>query len=271
MRNLAKVLLFSLSAAAFGCGGTSDVSTQSSALTSDSGNTASQTAGFATLAVDPLSAGFNNALDAATKAQAAVKDAFSNPSCATAQVDGVLPSKVQVTLNGCNGAYGLRNVSGQLAITYADQGSGVTIQMASQNLTVSGAAMQLAAVVTVANKSNVRSISVQTSSTATGASGASYQHAGSFNATWDTGMCLSLDGQFATVKDNRQLATVIAGYKRCKTMCPQSGSVQLAFADLGTGQAGTVQITYDGSTNAQVTQTMSNGTIAADKVALTCG
>lgn len=275
MRNRFVRVLFSLASLAVGCGGDGgaggSIAMQNSALTSDSGGTSSQTAAIATLAVDPLAAGFTNALDAATKAQAALKNAFANPSCATAQVDGVIPSKVNVTLSACSGPYGLRSVSGQLAITYADQGSGVTVQLASQNLNVDGGTLQLAAVVTVANKANARSVSVQTTTQATTANGNTYQHAGSFNATWDAAMCLSLDGQFATVKDNRQLATIITGYKRCKMMCPQAGSVQLAFSDLGAGDAGTLQITYDGSSSAKVTQTSSKGVVANGSIALTCG
>lgn len=258
-------------AAACGSGGSGAVDAKNSALTNDSGNTASQTAAFASIAVDPLAGGFTDSLDAAKKAQAGIKNSFSNPACVSVQLDSIIPTKVVATLSSCSGGFGLKGASGQVAFTYASQGSGLTVQMASQNLNVDGGTLQLAAVVTVTNQANVRSVSVQTTTQATSANGGTYQHAGQFSAVWDTMMCLTLDGQFATVKDGQQLATVISGYKRCKAMCPQSGKVQVAFTNTSSGEAGAIEITYDGTSTAKVTQASSTGVSAQGSVQLSCG
>lgn len=258
--------------AVYGCGALQQGlnNLNDSAVAADSAEATSQTAALAYLAVDPLAGAMApaTAQEAAAKAAAGAKVAFSGSACVTAVVDAD-PTRVIYTLTSCTGPFGLVRTSGKVTATYTKNGSQFTVALASvEPLKIGGAQLTLAATVTTTDLANTRSVNVTTTSSAVGQLGRTLAHAGSFNAAWDQNQCLTLNGSFTTTENNTQSSTLIADYSRCKNLCPQKGTFTLTTASL-TG-ARVIQVTFGGAATANFTVSGPGGQ-SSGTVALSCG
>lgn len=242
-----------------------------SAVALDSTEAASQTAALAYVAVEPLAAAPPaTAQEAATRAAAGAKAAFGGSACVTAAVDAADATKVVYTLTSCTGPFGLVRASGKLAATYSKSGSQFTVALASvEPLKIGAGQLTLAATVTTTDLANQRSVNVSSTSTAVGQLGRAIAHAGSYNAAWDQGQCLTLNGSFSTTDNGVQSATTVSEYRRCQGQCPQKGTITLTTISL-LGGTKVIQVTYGGTATASVTITNTSGQTSG-MVALACG
>jgi hypothetical protein len=192
---------------------------------------------------DDMEGATTNAAAVAARAEARAKARYLPAGCATITRQENVVTHV---LNGCTGPRGLRQLTGTLTVTFSDVATGVQIDMASKDLKVNQAIMDVASKGLLTNNGATKTLTISSAGNGVGPRGNKFVRTGSFTLVADPATeCLSLDGAWQLSVGTVARSTTITGVKVCKNSCPSAGTIS------HTGFRGrNVTVTFDGSTEA---------------------
>jgi hypothetical protein len=200
--------------------------------------------------------------EAAATDATAITARFMPAGCATVTTNKNVNT---YTFTNCTGPYGLLELNGTATVTFTPMlGGKVKVELAAQDFKISTASVNLAATCVLTTGVTQQSATVTTSSSATNARGESAAHSGSYTAGWDQS-CMTLNGTFTTTVGNVAWSTVIANFRQCTGMCPDSGGTVTVSSERG----GSITVHYTNGGTAEVTTTTAGGT--RGMIVLSCG
>ena len=222
---------------------------EAAALTTETSNVEGslQTVATASLTMAEMTSGDMAAAAAAKGAGAHLKPM----GCYTAVASG---NKVTYSFNSCTGPYGLVRANGLVVATFTPVQGGLKVDVVANSFKVNDTTVNVAFSGTFTMSGNTKKATINSTSSATSAKGRSITRTGSYTVTWD-GMCITLDGAFATTLGSANYATTFTALKRCETGCP-SGAISFV------GPGGAMTLTYDGTARAKWTVGIKSGTVA---------
>lgn len=182
-------------------------------------------------------------LNAAATAIASRAGTYFTPSgCVVATATG---STVDYTFNACQGAFGLRTVSGAVKLELSQSEDQLGFAATSTNLTVDGNPFILDLSGTATRADNQRSVMLTSRSRAPERTDSREEKV---TITWEQGSgCVTMNGQGSSTRGSATTTTTISNYQRCVDQCPTSGTVSVD------GKDGTFSGEFDGSSTFWVT------------------
>jgi hypothetical protein len=184
---------------------------------------------------------------------AAQSDDFFGADCHTATVDG---AAVTYELTECDGPFGYTAITGSVTTTYRSLDPGVGFDIVANDLTIDEAPARF----TLAGEisSDVRSVQVSVGNAEiVGARGLRVTRSGDYRLRWGPSTrCAAVDGTFPSVVQEQTWDTTLAEWQVCPRGCPSMGG-QVTLV----GEAGTVIVSYDGTSLASWTSAGAEGSI----------
>lgn len=160
-------------------------------------------------------------LNAAAAAIASRADAYFTPAgCAGATASG---ATVNYNFNNCQGAFGLRSVSGAAQVVLSESNGQLVFTATSTSLTVDGRPYILDVNATATRAGNQRSVTMRSRSRAPDQVDSRDVQ---FTMNWVQGSgCVTLNGQGGSTRDDLVTTSTISDYQRCANECPSAGKV----------------------------------------------
>lgn len=209
---------------------------------SDSMDSVTAEAALVVASMDGMSASVTP--EEAANANAANAGAFWSEGCFTFLVDG---ASVEYTLTDCTGPLGLVGVSGQVTITYRDEGSSFGFDITTTNLTVGEASIEYSVSAEVAT--DVRNVTVSTTAQVTGRRGHTVGYSGTYDLRWNgSSECAGIDGSWTATVGANSYTLSVSGWQRCGRRCPVDGG-SISYV----GPNASIIVSYDGSSEASWT------------------
>ncbi len=184
----------------------------------------------------------------ATRAEARAATRYQPAGCATTTRQGNVLTHV---LNACSGRRGLLQMTGTVIVTFADVAAGVQVTVASDDLKVNRATMDVNATGLRSVDGTKTTLTVTSTGDGVGPRGNHFVRTGQFTAVADTATeCLDLNGSWQLTVGGASRSTTINGLQVCKDTCPSAGTINHR------GFRGReVTVTFDGSAEASWTST----------------
>jgi hypothetical protein len=186
---------------------------------------------------------------AAANAAANAPNLIQPAGCATATASG---NVMTITVNGCDGPMNLKGMSGTVQMTFMTTTTPPSLTLTSQDLRGSdGTEVNLNSTATYTVSDTQVALTTESSTSIKTAQGATITRQPSpITLIFTQGsQCFTTNGQDNFTINGNQWSGVVSDFTRCQGQCPQSGTFTLTPPN-----GDTVTITYDGSTNAQITR-----------------
>jgi hypothetical protein len=182
-------------------------------------------------------------VNAAAAALAQRADAYYTPAgCAQATASG---ATVNYTFNNCDGAFGLKSVSGGVKLTLSDSNGQLAFTGTSTDLTAGGVPFILD-VNGVATRSGTQRVVTMTSHSRSPDQASTRDE--QMTVTWEQGSgCVTMNGQGGSTKGDLTTTATVANYQRCQNQCPTAGKVTVENKD------GAFTTEFNGTSTAKVT------------------
>ncbi|MGZ3460941.1 MAG: hypothetical protein ACXU86_20830 [Archangium sp.] len=182
-------------------------------------------------------------LNAAATAIANRADAYYTPAgCAMATASG---PTVNYTFNNCDGAFGLRSISGAVRLDLSESNGQLVLTGSSTDLTAGGHPFILDLTATATRSGTQRSVTMTSHSRAPDLTDSRNEQ---ITMTWEQGSgCVTLNGQGGSTRGGITTTSTITGYQTCVNQCPSAGKVTVE------GPNGAFTTEFNGSSTVQVT------------------
>ena len=166
---------------------------------------------------------------------------FTPAGCVTATASG---ATVSYNFNNCEGAFGMRSVSGAVRLELSESNGQLGLTGTSTDLTVDGRPYILDVNATATRAGTQRVVTMRSRSrTPDLVDSRDVQ----FTTTWEQGSgCVTLNGQGGSSRDGMVTTSTITGYQRCANECPTAGKVVVD------NKGDTFTTEFNGSSTAEV-------------------
>jgi hypothetical protein len=145
---------------------------------------------------------------------------YTPAGCAMATASG--PS-VSYTFNNCDGAFGMKSVSGAAKLDLSESNGQLGFTASSTDLTVDGHPYLLDLNGTATRAGTQRSVTMTSHSRATDQVDS---RDANITMTWEQGSgCVTLNGQGGSTRGDKTTTSTITNYQRCMNQCPTAGKV----------------------------------------------
>ncbi|HXU71747.1 MAG TPA: hypothetical protein VN947_20580 [Polyangia bacterium] len=159
------------------------------------------------------------------------------------------PGMITLRFQQCTPPFGQVNTTGRLAISVSQNGNALQIDAQALTLKATQASLMFMATALYSASGDGRTLTVTTSSSGTGPSGALTTRSGQYTMNWTAGAdCATVDGNVASTKGGSD-TTSFGSFVVCRTGCPLSGSV--THVDPASGVS--VTTVYNGTATATFT------------------
>jgi hypothetical protein len=182
-------------------------------------------------------------LNAAAKAIADRAGTYYTPAgCAVATASG---STVSYTFNNCEGAFGLRSVSGAMMLELSESNGQLAFSATSTDLTVDGHPYTLDLNGTATRAGTQRSVTMRSQSRSPGQVDTRDEQV---TMTWEQGSgCVTMNGQGGSTRGDKVTTSTVTNYQRCTNQCPTAGKVTVD------GEDGVFTTEFNGTSTVEVT------------------
>lgn len=182
-------------------------------------------------------------VNAAATALAQRADAYYTPAgCAHATASG---STVNYTFTNCDGAFGLKSVSGGVTLVLSDSNGQLAFTGTSTNLTAGGSSYILD-LNGVATRSGTQRVVTMASRSHSPDQASTRDE--QMTITWEQGSgCVTINGQGGSTKGDLTSTATVTNYQRCQNQCPTAGKVTVETKD------GAFTTEFNGTSTAVVT------------------
>ncbi len=182
-------------------------------------------------------------LEAAASAIASRAGTYFTPAgCAVATASG---TTVNYTFNNCEGAFGLRSVSGAVKLELSESNGQLVFTASSTDLTAGGNPFILDLNGTATRAGTQRTVTMRSRSRAPNVVDSRDTQ---LTMTWEQGSgCVTLNGQGGSTRGDKVTTSTITGYQRCVDQCPTAGKVTVE------GEDGVFTTEFNGTSSVKVT------------------
>ncbi len=184
---------------------------------------------------------------------------FRPRECVSAEVS---PNQVVLTLDGCTGMFGHREISGTVVATLTEQSDDQLAFELTGVVTGRRFHLELDGQATLTRQGTERLLQVNTNSKGRGPRGGELHRVGDYRVGVDTeAKCVSIDGEWTTRTEFRARSKTVSGFTKCKDQCPLAGGV----IELKGSAGRQLTIEFDGTDHATWTAASGKtGTIELD-------
>jgi hypothetical protein len=160
-------------------------------------------------------------LNAAAAAIAQRADTYFTPAgCAGATASG---ATVNYNFNNCEGAFGLKSVSGAVTLQLSDSNGQLAFTATSTNLTAGGSPFILDLSGTATRAGTQRVVTTRSHSRDPDKVDSRDEQ---MTITWEQGSgCVTINGQGGSTRGDLVTTSTITNYQRCENQCPTAGKV----------------------------------------------
>lgn len=167
---------------------------------------------------------------------------FTPAGCASATASG---ATVNYNFNNCEGAFGLRSVSGAAQLQLSQSNGQLAFTASSTDLTAGGAPFILDLSGTATRSGTQRVVTMTSHSRDPNRVDSRNEQ---ITMTWEQGSgCVTLNGQGSSNRDDMVTTSTITNYQRCENQCPTAGKVTVD------GKDGTFTTEFNGTSTVTVT------------------
>nr|QKW93841.1 hypothetical protein [Vitiosangium cumulatum] len=182
-------------------------------------------------------------LNAAATAIADRANTYYTPAgCAAATASG---PTVNYNFNNCEGAFGLKSVSGAVRLELSESNGQLMFTGTSTDLTAGGQPFILDLSGTATRSGTQRVVTMRSHSRAPDRVDSRDEQ---ITMTWEQGSgCVTLNGQGGSTRGDMVTTSTITGYQLCENQCPTAGMVTVE------GEDGVFTTEFNGTSTATVT------------------